>query len=484
MRFFDWLKSLFTATSTPPHEYVPSASTFAELDVNALIQKLQLKEDGTQRGKDNQPSAVQTGFDSVEARIATTIQSELAIAHERFARHMRAYGERQAALQVHGKFAQLETQAAAARADFAAHVGTGKDLIWKLARDVERRGNELDAFRADNKLKREPQIPESKLLHWGLVAILVLIESLLNGQLLARGVELGILGGIAQALIIAILNVGFGYAAGRYLFTNVNHALTRRKIGGYGSIILWMFIAFAFNLLVAHYRAALGGSNPSEAEKIAVSTFTTNPFSIGEISGWLLFFLGCSFSLISAVDGYNMDDPYPGYGHLAQRFDLSLEDYMSQKQELLSGLEEIKNSAIEKIDDLILEVDKGAAQYRNITANEARLVEQFNTYVQYLQRCANELLSVYRQANVAARAIPAPEHFNAEWKLASPPDITDADSSAASIDQRISSTFEGIRAARRQILEDYSAALQEFKSVESLVTKGTTADATLSASQT
>ena len=71
-----------------------------------------------------------------------------------------------------------------------------------------------------------------------------------------------------------------------------------------------------------------------------------------------------------------MDDPYPGYGHLAQRFDLSLEDYTSQKQELLSGLEEIKDSAIEKIDDLFLEVDKGETQYRNIKANEMLLIEQ------------------------------------------------------------------------------------------------------------
>ena len=132
-----------------------------------------------------------------------------------------------------------------------------------------------------------------------------------------------------------------------------------------------------------------------------------------------------------------------------RRFDLSLEDYMSQKQELLSGLEHIKNSAIEKIDDLFLEVDKGATQYRDIKANETRLVEQFNTYVQYLQRCGNELLSVYRQANVATRSIPAPEHFATEWKLANPPDIADSDSGATSIDERISSTSEGIRAARR-----------------------------------
>jgi hypothetical protein len=396
---------------------------------------------------------------------------------------MRAYGERQAAVQVHGKFAQLETQAASARADFAAHVGNGKDLIWKLARDVERRGKELDAFRHENELRREPQLPESKILHWGVIAVLVLIESLLNGQLLARGVELGILGGVTQALIIALLNVGFGYVAGRYLFTNVNHIHNYRKAAGFASILLWACLAFAFNLIVAHYRAALGGANPGDAERIAVSTFTRTPFSISEISGWLLFLLGCSFSLIAAVDGWNMDDPYPGYGHLAQRFDFSLEDYTSQKQDLSAGLEEIKNAAIRKIDDLILEVDRGAAQFRNIKANQVRLIEQFNTYVQYLQKCGNELLSIYRQANIKMRSPPAPVHFLSEWKLSSPADpIEGVDPGDTSIDQRIVTTSEGIKAARRQVLEDYQAALQEFRSIESLVTKETTTNATLSPS--
>jgi hypothetical protein len=143
----------------------------------------------------------------------------------------------------------------------------------------------------------------------GVIAVLVVIEAFLNGQLLARGIETGILGGVTYAFIIAVLNVGVGYSAGRYLFRNVNHLRNHRKAEGFASILLWLAFAFLFNLLVAHYRAALGGSNPGDAERIGLTTFISTPFAIKELSGWLLFLLGCSFSLIAAADGWKMDDP-------------------------------------------------------------------------------------------------------------------------------------------------------------------------------
>jgi len=272
-----------------------------------------------------------------------------------------------------------------------------------------------------------------------------------------------------------------GYVAGRYLFTNINHVRNYRKGAAFASILGWIVFAFGFNLLVAHYRAALGGPNPGEAERIALRTFTTTPFAINEITGWLLFLLGFSFSLIAAADGWRMDDPYPGYGHLAQRFEGSLDDYTSQKQELSSGLEEIKNMAITTIDDLTLEVEKGAAQYKNIRANQTYLVGQFDGHVDYLQKCGNELLSIYRQTNIAARSSPAPEHFATDWVLTHPAESNDGFSSAdPSIDERIAATYEGIRAARLQILKDYQIALQEFSSIEFLVTKKAKTDAAIS----
>jgi hypothetical protein len=393
---------------------------------------------------------------------------------------MRAYGERESAVQVQSKFAQLETQAEAARADFAGHLSHGMDLTWKLKNDVSHRSRELESFRRQNELERDAHIPDSQVLPWGVIAVLVVFEALLNGQLLARGIETGILGGVTYALIIAILNVGIGYSAGRYLFRNVNHLRNYRKAVGFASILLWLGFAFSFNLLVAHYRAALGGSNPGEAERIGFTTFVTTPFAIREMSGWLLFLLGCSFSLIAAADGWKMDDPYPGYGHLYRRFEHSREDYTTQKQELMLELEDIKDAAIATLDRLSLEVEKGAAQYKNIRSNQNHVIEQFDGYMDYLQKCGNELLSIYRQANISARSSPGPDHFTTEWILNHPAGYKNNSNCAElDIDARIEGTFEGIRSTRTQILQDYQAALQEFRSIEFLVTEEAKTDAAI-----
>ena len=101
MGFLNWLKSLFTDTQAYPHEYVPSDHLLGAGCSGFEPGKLRLKEEGEVRGRNNLPATNQSGLDNVEARIVNTIQSEVAIAQERFARHMRAYGERQSTLKIH-----------------------------------------------------------------------------------------------------------------------------------------------------------------------------------------------------------------------------------------------------------------------------------------------------------------------------------------------------------------------------------------------
>jgi hypothetical protein len=115
-------------------------------------------------------------------------------------------------------------------------------------------------------------------------------------------------------------------------------------------------------------------------------------------------------------------------------------------------LEEIKDAAIATLDNLSLDVEKGAAQYKNIRANQTHLIEQFERHMDYLQKCGNELLSIYRQANTEARSSPCPEHFTKEWVLSRPVEYNNGLNSAdPDIDARITATFEGIRSTRTQI---------------------------------
>jgi hypothetical protein len=59
--------------------------------------------------------------------------------------------------------------------------------------------------------------------------------------------------------------------------------------------LLWLGYLGAFNLLVAHYRGALGGDMPETAHIQAGLAFVANPFGIIDVKSWLLVGLGLLF---------------------------------------------------------------------------------------------------------------------------------------------------------------------------------------------
>jgi len=59
--------------------------------------------------------------------------------------------------------------------------------------------NALLRFRKENQLEREANYPKSKVLFWGLLFIILILESMANSYFYAQGSDLGLLGGVLQA---------------------------------------------------------------------------------------------------------------------------------------------------------------------------------------------------------------------------------------------------------------------------------------------
>lgn len=478
MGFLDRLRALFGYPDRHRHDYVESALLFPELDTERMIRSMHLTEEGTRRGSRNDPAPDQDTFDDIENKIVRKIRSEVSPAHEKFTSHMRAYGDRLAALRIGTHLAQLLASASAARTDFMTRVQQGRDLLFQLRRDVIGVTEEFERFREQHRLRRLPNYPSSRTWHRGVLAMLVLVEAVLNGSLLARGLESGRIGGVTQAVIIAIVNVAVGVLAGGIAVRNIVHRQLLRRIVAVAGLLSWIAFVVLFNLTVAHYRAALAGDNPSDAGRLAVQQLLTEPLAIPDIGGWLLFFLGVGFSIGAAFDGWKMDDPYPGYGVLGRRREELSADYLEQKQQSTSQLEIIRNSALSKMNALSGEVEQRAEQHGVIQDNRRQLVAQFKNYLQHLEMCGNELLSAYRHANTASRTLPAPKHFSARWEppktgemlgVNDPPDH-------APLQKQLADTIRKLQNARQRIDRDYQAALREFEDIEELHLEGARGD--------
>ena len=470
MQFFSWLRSLFLSADTPAHPYVPSAHPFPELDARRLQQELRLVADGTTRGKAEQPATTQDAFDALETRVVDAVQGEAARAHGTLLEHLSAYSERLQVLGVRARLAEILAAAESARSEFKTKVTSGRDLLYQLRTDVRAIATEVRDFQRRHGLDRLPRHPHSRTWHFGLIAILILIESSLNGLLFARGSEFGLLGGVSQALLIAAVNVGLGVVGGAVIARHAIHVRWWIRIAAILGLVLFVIVVPTFNLAVAHYRAAYTGPSPETAERDALVTFVHSPFEITEVSGWLLFLMGMAFSTLAAWDGWRLDDPYPGYGALARRRDQLFDDYVSEKDELTSILESTRADLIDRQTNNERDLESRIRQYKEVRTRANEILSQFTQHLNHLERVGNELLAIYREANKAARSTATPPHFESYWRLDRTPYAVPATASPGEdltpAGQEVAHQLADVR---RQIDADYQAAILEYESISAVI---------------
>jgi hypothetical protein len=195
---------------------------------------------------------------------------------------------------------------------------SGKDRLFELERTLTERSRELEKFRAENRLDRPSNRPESRILHFGIAAVLFVVKSVLNGLFLARGLAFVYVQGLGEAAIIAGLNVGSGLVLGASFLRWLHHRRAFWALLGCIGIFAYGCLAIALNFGVAHYRDALGGPDPENAATLAWPSLQAQPFHVADINSLLLLVMGISFSVIAMVDGHERTTPTPDMGGSSQ----------------------------------------------------------------------------------------------------------------------------------------------------------------------
>ncbi len=466
---FRWLGRLFHRGRVP---YEPISVTFPPVDVLQYRRELDLEGEGKRRGVAGLPATDNFILDDIEQRIVAAIEAERDKAYQVYVDRMRAYGDRLRASEVHGTLHRAAVAGTEAKSAFQDAVIGGKDRLFGFQRTLSTRGRELKRFCAANGLDRPSNRPESRIFHVGVLAFLILVEASLNGVFLARGLDLGLLGGIGQALAIASVNVGLGVIAGIYCLREMNRKNILRKLLGGAGFILYLAVAAGLNLAVAHYRDALGGSDPEDAATSALQAFLRTPFHIDDINSAFLLLMGFFFSLIATIDGYRMDDPYPGFGRLMKRYQDEEDDFRDAKEQEAEMLAREKENQLRRLDSATNEIAAKRSQYHAVLQQRDGFKELFINHINHLERAGGELVAFYRNANLSARTAPAPLHFSESWKMARP-DIeggADLQKGFASFPDaeaaRVLGTLEQIR---REILESYAQERASYAQIEQLV---------------
>ena len=192
--------------------------------------------------------------------------------------------------------------------------------------DSER--EELLDFRAKapgGPITRKARYPDSHLLHFSVLAAIVLAEGLANAYFFSKGSDLGLLGGWLQAITVSFTNVIAAFWLIGFLgLRNITQSRIDLKVMGAISIVVGLIAIFALNLTAAHFRdilefraddlAMAGVEGMGALVLTPVAAAAENPFGLQTLEALLLLILGTTFGLIAAYKGYTFDEPIPGYG--------------------------------------------------------------------------------------------------------------------------------------------------------------------------
>jgi hypothetical protein len=412
------LSRLVNGLKREPHDYRVSLEIFPVLNVDKIAADMELTKEGAARGSREEPSSDSIALDDVENRIIERVEAEKNTAHATFLDEIRTYKERLTGLDFEGRFATIRQAAPAAVGEFRAEAAQGRDELHGLRRHLRELELERDEFRRRHRLRRAARWASGGNLtvKIGVLLVLFVFEVFLNGFFLAKGSELGYLGGAAEALTFALFNIGVAFLLAAVGVRELNHRNWFRKFFGLVSLACYLALLLAINLSLAHYRE-VSAELISDAGREVLARLETDPLGLVDFKSWLLFGLGVLCSLIAFGDSLLIFDPYPGYGPLEKRRGNAHEAYIRRKNELIERLLEIRDEATDILEEANRDLAIRRTEHDAILEGRARLVRLFAAHQSHLDRAVNALLSIYREANKNLRKTKAPRRFSAPYTI-------------------------------------------------------------------
>ena len=467
------LKKLVEVFKTVQHPYKPSTEFFGQLDVDRLAKELKLEENGTKKGKKNEPTTTSQVPDKIETKIRESVESSKKEAHHLAENELHAYNERISNLDFEGHFSQLRLTGPKVVSEIQANVTLSLNEMFRRRRKLLAVQSEFEKFQSKNGLTdRTAKVPGSaeKFLRYLILIILFVSETYFNGTYLAKSSSTGLIGGVFEAATFALLNMGFSIIIALYGIKQIFRPEGHWKLIGSISILLWLIAVLIFNLSLAHYRE-IAGSVLDGAGQQVLTRILESPFGLVELESWMLFSIGALFALITLVDVFKFSDLFPGYTAVQQKLDTELEDYNFEFQSSVEELEEIKNQYYEDLNRIGEDLSVRQVELDKITSNKNRLSTLYEAHHQQLQSSSDALFSFYYESNQLARKTKPPIRFdkqNLVTKMALSKGEGMQPREAQNIKKRISEAKKFLEEQMKIILSEFADGIEKFNNLDNL----------------
>lgn len=463
---------IWALLNQPPHPYRPATTVFLDLNVDRLADDLKLVERGRERGSQNRPSTESQTLDDVEHQIVERIEAHKQDAHTLYLDHLHTYDERVTALSFEERFAIIQQAAPEAVGDFRAEATVGRDELFALRRRLNESELERESFRARHRIERPARLasPGKIILKVGILAILFIVEVMINGSFLAQANIGGLLGGAVQAVSFAALNIIASFLWGMVLIRLIHRRNYFLKLVGLLSFVAYVGFAVGLNLTLAHLRE-IPPRIDGEVGQEVLHRLLTAPYTLTDVNTWVFFGVGFIFSLIAMADGLMFFDPYIGYAGLERRWLDATKQFAQARSDLIERLRDIREDATEAMNGAMRDLSVRRSEYDSLLQGRGRLSQRFSQHQNQIEQTCRALLEIYREANRQARSTPAPGYFSKVYAMeriiyaAAEPDS----SAREHLREMIAATQDLLKQQIAAIHEAFDGAVRTYREIDELL---------------
>jgi hypothetical protein len=388
------------------------ALPFRPVDVPAQARSRKLESRGRDDGARNYPEAATSELAPAEQEVVTAISAERGRCINQLAAQLRAYRDALSHLQTAMDIAAMRQSADEALSQFGEIRSQWSGSFSELQRKAVSAQAEFKEFREAKRITRDARPPDNRFMSFCLLVACVVAESTMNGVFFAAGSDSGLIGGVSLALGLSAFNVILGVISGLFFLRLAYSNKVAAKILGASLFVTAAAAAVLFNGWVAHYRDLYQAFGDATAPRAAAYNLIHAPLDPASLYSWLLFFAGMLFSGIATWKGFELDDPYPGYGRHERRRLATRKAYVEQRSQLIDEACEVRDDFAAKARNAIERLRGASAQRQQILNARARMVTEYDTVEGDLAEAGQQLLAIYRRENAVARTDPAPVHFS------------------------------------------------------------------------
>lgn len=388
---------------------------FTEVDLDEMSQELGLESKAISNGENEIPPSGATQLDGPQEEIRAAIKGRVGKAMAGYERRIKGLDSEIQSCKIKNKIDRLESadqELEKGLSDLENRLGP---KIEEARASVENAERELQEYRSEHGIQREPEYPDSQVFQVGLLAFVCALEAFVNGFFFRQGMEEGIVGGAFIAFVLAAVDVGVVFWLAGYSVWSYYGLKPLQKIIGTAATAVALAWVLFYNLLTAHIREYLQADLlMEEATQEALDRFLSSPFGIEQADSIILIILGVVFSISAYYAGATWEEVIPYYGPMHKKLKERRKELRYWKKQYRRKAASLRDEKLEDVERILEEAEDKTKRLEELIGVKSTLLQVVSECVDHYRGAFRALVKRYRDINQRHRSTQPPGYFDEE----------------------------------------------------------------------